>query len=144
MTPTRINVQPIILSISKYWFKIIQAAIAANTLSKEKIIADGDGAIFFWAYICNVKAIPPDNTPAYIIDTDSFKIFAKDIFSKKKPNKNENEATTSAWSAPKNNGISKILINLPIKIIWRAQKNAHNINKLSPNLTVALEKSLNK
>ena len=64
MTPTRINVQPIILSISKYWFKIIQAAIAANTLSKEKIIAEGDGAIFFCAYICNVNATPPDNAPA--------------------------------------------------------------------------------
>ena len=47
MTPARINVQPIILSISKYWFKIIQAAIAANTLSKEKIIADGDGQYSF-------------------------------------------------------------------------------------------------
>ena len=48
----------------KIWFKIIQAAIVAKTPSKEKIIAEGDGAIFFWAYICNVKAIPPDNIPA--------------------------------------------------------------------------------
>ena len=47
ITPARINTHPITLLISKYWFKIIQAATAANTLSKEKIIAEGDGAIFF-------------------------------------------------------------------------------------------------
>ena len=30
------------------------------------------------------------------------------------------------------------------KNYMKSQKNAHNITKLSPNLTVALEKSLNK
>ena len=106
--------QPIILFKPKIWFKIIHAAIVAKTPSKENIIPAGAGEIFFWAYICKVKAIPPDNTPAYIIDTDSFKIFAKDMFSKKKPNKNENEATTSAWSAPKNT-VSYTHLTLPTK-----------------------------
>ena len=44
----------------------------------------------------------------------------------------------------KNNGKSKDLAKFPIKIICKAQKSAHNITKLSPNLIVASEKSLNK
>ena len=53
-----------ILSNSKTWFKIMQAAITANTPSKEYINAAGASSIFFCANICKVKAIPPDNAPA--------------------------------------------------------------------------------
>ena len=63
-TANRIKIQPTILSNSKTWFKIIQAAITANTPSKEYIIAAGASSIFFCANICKVKAIPPDNAPA--------------------------------------------------------------------------------
>jgi len=46
--------------------------------------------------------------------------------------------------APKNKGKLKFLIKLPINIICKAQKKAHNITNESPSLTVASEKSLNK
>ena len=46
------------------------------------MIPAGAGEIFFCAYICKVNAIPPDNTPAYIIETDSFNIFEIVIVSK--------------------------------------------------------------
>ena len=52
------------LLILSIWDKIIQAATVAKTPSKEKIIADGAGAIFCCAYICKTHAIPPDNIPA--------------------------------------------------------------------------------
>ena len=63
-TPAKIKKQPMILFNPKIWSKIIQAATAANTPSKENIIAAGAAEIFFCAYICKVKAIPPDNAPA--------------------------------------------------------------------------------
>ena len=56
----------------------------------------------------------------------------------------EKKETTKACSAPKNKGKLKFLIKFPINIICKAQKSAHNITKLSPNLIVASEKSLNK
>ena len=78
---------PIKLFKPNTWSKIIHAAIAANTPSREKIIADGAGEIFFCAYICNVNAIPPDKTPAYIIEADSFNILINEISSKSIANK---------------------------------------------------------
>ena len=74
-TANRIKIQPMILSNSKTWFKIIQAAITANTHSKDYIIAAGASSIFFCANICSVKAKPPDKTQAYIIEELSKKIF---------------------------------------------------------------------
>ena len=61
------NRQPNKLLISSIWFNKIQAAIVAKTPSKEKIIAEGAGEIFFCAYICKTKARPPDKIPAYNI-----------------------------------------------------------------------------
>ena len=64
ITPPKIKIQPIILFNPKIWSKIIQAAAAAKTPSKENIIAAGAAEMFFCAYICKVKAIPPDKIPA--------------------------------------------------------------------------------
>ena len=63
-TPNKINKHPTILFILSTWLSNIHAAIVAITPSKEKIIAAGVGVIFFWAYICNTNAKPPDNIPA--------------------------------------------------------------------------------
>ena len=49
-TPNKINKHPNRLLISKIWSNKIQAAIVAKTPSKEKIIADGAGEIFFRLY----------------------------------------------------------------------------------------------
>ena len=43
-----------------------------------------------------------------------------------------------------NNGKLKFRMKYPINIICKAQKKAQSITKLSPNLTVAFEKSLKK
>ena len=52
-TPNKINKHPNKLFISKIWSNKIQAAIVAKTPSKEKIIADGAGEIFFYQiYFC--------------------------------------------------------------------------------------------
>ena len=64
ITPINIRVHPNIFPKLNISFSIIQAATAAKTPSSEKIIADGAGEIFFWANICNVKAMPPESKPA--------------------------------------------------------------------------------
>ena len=57
---------------------------------------------------------------------------------------NEMTETIKACRAPKNKGKLKTLIKFPINIICKLQKRAHSITKLSPNLTVAFEKSLKR
>ena len=52
--------------------------------------------------------------------------------------------TTNACNAPKNRGKLKILIKLPINIMCKLQNRAQSITRLSPNLTVASEKSLKR
>ena len=72
------------------------------------------------------------------------RIFAIVIVSKSSAKIIEKNETPKACRAPKNKGKLKFLIKFPINIICKLQKRAHNITKLSPNLTVAFEKLLNK
>ena len=103
-TPNKINKHPNKLFISKIWSNKIQAAIVAKTPSKEKIIADGAGDIFFCAYICKTNARPPDKTPAYKIWNFSFRILDQIKSSKINPIINDKEATIKVWIAPIVNG----------------------------------------
>ena len=64
-----------ILSKPKIWFKIIQAAIAAMTPSKDITIAAGAAEMFLWPKSCKANAAPPDKTPAYKISIVSSLIF---------------------------------------------------------------------
>ena len=103
-TPNKMNKHPNKLFISKIWSNKIQAAIVAKTPSKEKIIADGAGEIFFCAYICNTKARPPDKTPAYKIWNFSLSIFDQIKSSKMSPITKDKEATIKVCIAPIVNG----------------------------------------
>ena len=58
----------------RIWSKIIHAAMAATTPSKDITIAAGAAVIFFWPKIWSANAAPPDKIPAYKISEISVKI----------------------------------------------------------------------
>ena len=95
-TPNKINKHPNKLFISKIWLNRIHAAIVAKTPSKENIIADGAGEIFFCAYICKTNARPPDKIPAYKIWNFSLIIFDQIKSSNISPIINDRKATIKA------------------------------------------------
>ena len=102
------------LSKSKIWFKIIQAAIAATTPSRDITIEAGAAEIFLWPKSCKANAAPPDNTPAYKISIVSNLILEKSISSNNSVSIKDKTATIRFCINAIKKGRSNRCIILPI------------------------------